>query len=149
MNDPDPNHHDGTQLAPRRPPGRGSRKARAYAAEMARLQALDYTLDAICEALADIGVTVSRSTVHRELARRKAMATSTHAIPACADADTSPRQPASGDGLSRRPAPSPPAASAPPNRTVDQRGKDIAETFMRGHITNPLIRARQRNEEQS
>lgn len=54
------------RLKPRLPPGRTTRKARAYAVEIRRLHELGYTLDAIREALADVGVNVSRSTVWRE-----------------------------------------------------------------------------------
>jgi hypothetical protein len=58
------------QLTPRLPPGRKSRKALAYASEIRRLRAEGYTNEAIREALADAGVKVSRSTVHREASRQ-------------------------------------------------------------------------------
>lgn len=57
------------QLTPRLPPGRKSRKALAFADEIRRLRALGYTNDAIRQALADAGVNVSSSTVHREATR--------------------------------------------------------------------------------
>jgi hypothetical protein len=57
------------QLTPRLPPGRKSRKALAFADEIRRLRALGYTNEAIQQALADAGVKVSRSTVHREATR--------------------------------------------------------------------------------
>jgi hypothetical protein len=60
---------DPLRLTPRQPPGRISRKARAYTAEVVRLHDLGYSLDAIRDALADAGVKVSRSTVQREVAR--------------------------------------------------------------------------------
>lgn len=63
------NGRGGLRLTPRHPPGRSSRKARAYAAEIGRLHALGYTLDAIRTALADVGVIVSLSTVRREAIR--------------------------------------------------------------------------------
>ncbi len=59
-----------TRLTPRQPPGRCNQKARAYAAEIVRLRELGYTFGAIREALADIGVKVSISTVRRETIRR-------------------------------------------------------------------------------
>ena len=128
MSEPDPHRHSDARLVPQRPPGRGSRKARAFSGEMARLHALGYTLEAIREALAAAGVTVSRSTVQREVAR-----TATRAVPG--PAVTQPSVPSAADGA--------------PERADDRRGKDIAETFMRGRITNPLIRARQRTEDPS
>lgn len=54
---------------PRQAPGRITRKARAYASEILRLHEAGYTLDAIREALADVGVKVSTSTVWRETTR--------------------------------------------------------------------------------
>ena len=57
------------RLAPRQPPGRKTRKARAYASEILRLREAGYSFNAIQEALADVGVKVSRSTVFRETMR--------------------------------------------------------------------------------
>ena len=57
------------RLTPRHPPGRTNRKARAYAEEITRLRAAGYGLKEIREALADAGVFVSKSTVHREATR--------------------------------------------------------------------------------
>ena len=57
------------QLTPRQPPGRKSRKVLAYASEIRRLRAEGHTNEAIREALADVGVEVSRSTVQREAKR--------------------------------------------------------------------------------
>lgn len=56
-------------LKPRHGPGRVTRKARAFDAEIARLHSEGYTLNSIREALADAGVIVSTSTVQREVAR--------------------------------------------------------------------------------
>lgn len=57
------------RLTPKQPPGRITRKARAYTSEILRLRDAGYSFDAIREALADVGVKVSRSTVWRETAR--------------------------------------------------------------------------------
>lgn len=65
------------QLTPRLPPGRKSRKALAFADEIRRLRALGYTNEAIRQALADAGVQVSSSTVHREATRRVEAAAAT------------------------------------------------------------------------
>ncbi len=121
MSGPIPNPIDATTLKPRRLPGRSTRKARAFEAEIARLRAEGYTFEAIQEALAAAGVKVSRTTVKREAARHTARAVA--ATP--------------------RPATRPPAARLDmPIRSESRSGKDIAEDFMRNRITNPLLRNR-------
>jgi len=57
------------RLTPKQPPGRIARKTWAYASEILRLHEAGFTCDAIREALADVGVMVSRSTVWRETTR--------------------------------------------------------------------------------
>lgn len=57
------------RLTPRQPPGRTTRRARAYASEILRLREAGYSFDAIRSALADVGLKVSRSTVRRETMR--------------------------------------------------------------------------------
>lgn len=57
------------QLNPKRPPGRADRKALWYASEVRRLRAEGHTLESIRLALLDVGVSVSLSTVRREVAR--------------------------------------------------------------------------------
>ena len=63
------NGSGGQRLIPRQPPGRTNRKARAFSAEIDRLHGLGYSFNAIREALADVGVKVSLSTVQREVMR--------------------------------------------------------------------------------
>jgi hypothetical protein len=116
------------KLAPKHPPGRCTRKARAFESEIRQLRAQGYTLEAIRGALADAGVQVSRSTVQREAAR--------HVRDARAEDDAS-RHPA-------RPAPAP---APTPARAELPSGKDIAEAFVRNHISNPLIRSRSSDED--
>ena len=70
MSEPKLDSNGELKLVPRRPPGRSSRKARAFAGEIRRLRAEGYSFEVIREALADAGVIVSKSTVHREAARR-------------------------------------------------------------------------------
>lgn len=62
----------GVRLLPNQPPGRCTRKALPFADEIRRLHAMGYTLEAIRQALSEVGVSVSRSTVHREANRRAA-----------------------------------------------------------------------------
>ena len=119
------------------PPGRITRKARDFEAEIVQLRAQGYTLVAIRRALAGAGVQVSISTVRREANR--------HAAP-------KPVAAASSNTPGVRP-PSPPKAAATsvaPARLVitaalpEQRsGKEIAEAFVRNQSTNPLIRAKE------
>src|SRR5204862_5088795 len=56
-------------LTPKRPPGRLNRKALAFAAEIQRLHLQGHSCEAIRQALADAGLSVSRSTVTREVAK--------------------------------------------------------------------------------
>jgi hypothetical protein len=119
------------------PPGRITRKARDFEAEIVQLRAQGYTLEAIRRALAGAGVHVSISTVRREANR--------HAAP-------NPVAAASSNTPGVRP-PSPPQASAtsvaPAGLVItaalpEQRsGKEIAEAFVRNQSTNPLIRAKE------
>lgn len=122
------------KLTPLHPPGRANRKARGYTSEIKRLHAKGYSLDAIRVALAQAGLTVSRSTVLRELAKeepphmepdpppqsltRDRLVTATQQPPTAED--RLPAKPLVIDGL--------------------RSGKDIAEAFVRVRINNPLLR---------
>ena len=121
-------------LIPQRPPGRSTRKVSTYSAEIQRLQAEGYTLDAIREALADAGVVVSKSTVHREATRRDpkhpSIPPSLPSLPTAASAGTTAAG-ADGDSEAETLAPALPRA---------QRGRDIAAAFVGGRINNPLLR---------
>lgn len=120
------------KLNPRIPPGRSNRKARACVAEIARLRLVGYGCQAIREALADAGVNVSKSTVQRELARLSQ--------PAPIAAWQMPVLPAHQD-----PELAAPAAPTPTRQSLasePRSGKDIAEAFVKGRITNPLLRNR-------
>ena len=126
------------KLSPQHPPGRSNRKALAFADEIARLVAEGYSGPAIRCALADAGVTVSKSTVQREVTRARARRQPGRRAPDASGTSGGPR--------ARSPAPPSPPVSAspvtvqaePPPRT----GREIAEDFFRGRIDNPLIRAR-------
>jgi hypothetical protein len=105
------------QLTPKRPPGRITRKARAYASDIGQLHTQGYTLEAIREALADAGVRVSKSTVQREVARYLRIG---------------PQVPP--------PAIQPAAPATAPSPITTRRGRDIAQAFVQDRITNPLLR---------
>jgi hypothetical protein len=125
------------KLTPRTAPGRSTRKARAYASEIVRLHAEGHSCEAIRQALHDIGVQVSGSTVQREVARHASRKRSSPA-----------RTPASFPApVARSPphAPSPPPPTQPPARTASpalRHGRDIVEEFFKDRIDNPLIRSK-------
>lgn len=125
------------QLQPKHPPGRKSRKVRAYAAEIHRLQADGYTYDEIREALADVGVVVSRSTVQREGARVLQRMNPTSATVAAAVATPAPATPP----IDREPALPSPRPHADDPRTARQ----VAEDFMKGQVINPLLRTERKS----
>jgi hypothetical protein len=122
------------KLAPKHPPGRQTRKARAFEAEIRQLRAEGYTFESIRAALADAGVQVSRSTVQREAARQ--------ALDAAAGVgDGAARD--SGTATTERP----PVPVLAPAGTESLSGKHIAEAFVRSRITNSLIRNRSTDED--
>jgi hypothetical protein len=126
------------KLVPTQPPGRITRKARDFEADIVQLRAQGYTLDAIRQALAGVGVHVSISTVRREATRHAASAP----IAVAASGDAPGASPASPPAAPTASAPAAGPVSAPAQ--ADPRsGKDIAEAFVRNRITNPLIRSKE------
>jgi hypothetical protein len=115
------------KLAPKDPPGRSTRRARGFAADIGQLRAQGYTLEAIREALAEAGVCVSKSTVQREVARLA----SGHSSGSVAVAPL--------PETNATPAPSP---ATPASATGLPSGKDIAEAFASTWNTNSLFRQR-------
>jgi hypothetical protein len=139
-------------LVPVRPPGPNARKARAFAADIARLRAQGYTFEAIREALAGAGVLVSNSTVQREAAR--AAAERPASTPAKAlDVRPCEMQVPSATGAARQAradvsvaAPAPAAVpQVDPIAAVvrDFDCKQDAEAFFAAHDTNPLSRSKE------
>jgi hypothetical protein len=123
------------KLTPTIPPGRPNRKARAFSAEIARLVMEGYSCKAIHQALTDAGVLVSKSTVQREVAR---LARPTP--PAARQVEARPVVP--------RPPPPVVETNPLPETTRhwpadgEQSSKDFAAEFMKGRVTNPLLRNR-------
>jgi hypothetical protein len=117
------------KLTPRPPPGRTNREARAYSAEIARLYDDGYTCAAVREALIDVGVNVSKSTVQREVARRSKAGPLAGGVAPLAPESRGP----------------PPRSTAPaellPTNTP-RKGKDIAAAFFENRINNLLVRTR-------
>lgn len=129
----------GVKLVPLQPPGRITRKARDFEADIVQLRAQGYTLDAIRQALDAAGVQVSISTIRRESLR------SALAIPA------SPMTNAKGPALMPTVSSQETTSVAVPARLVStaaspdwHNGQDVAEAYMRDRITNPLIRAKEK-----
>lgn len=125
-------------LCPKLPPGRANRRALAFADEICRLRAAGYSFEAIRVALLDAGVNVSRSTVKREAART------------CVDARAAAQRRVAQvpEPVARSEAGSFSRAAAP--FAGDPRsGKQIAEAFVKGRVSNPLIQERSRDESRS
>ncbi len=118
------------RLDPKRPPGRSTRKALAFASEIARLHIDGYSCEAIRQALEEAGLTVSRSTVIREVVR-----VSKDGSPRLEAKHVSP--PATGSPSVRATA----SAALPPSSDW-RSGKEIATAWMKDRITNPLLRSR-------
>jgi hypothetical protein len=120
-------------LNPSLPPGRRDRKALAFSAEIHRLRSAGYSFEAVRLALLDAGVVVSRTTVKREAAKPLALPL---AAPAFALPNAS--HPASATP-SAVPAPMPSAHTKQPIAGHSLRGRDIADEFFKGRISNPLL----------
>jgi len=124
------------KLAPTGPPGRITRKARAFAAEILQLRDQGYTFEAIRAALADAGVHVSSSTVRREAMKTAGRVSAMHVV----------RTAASNPLSSQTPGPQPESAPAPATQAMGarnvakpERGKETAEAFFSRHHSNPLL----------
>lgn len=123
-------------LLPTQAPGRLTRKARHYFPQIVQLRALGYTLEAIQQALAAVGVPVSLSTVRREAMRPLPIAPPGAAPAAFAVAPPTPPPAA---------APSCAAAPAIPGFPDASNGKDVAAAYAHSKSTNALARARERS----
>jgi hypothetical protein len=124
------------KLAPTAPPGRVTRKARAFSAEILQLRDQGYTFEAIRAALADAGVHVSSSTVRREVTKTAGR------VPAVHPARTATSNPHSPQPLGLAAvAASVPATSGDGARDLARpaRGKEAAEAFFSLHHSNPLF----------
>ena len=125
-------------LTPKLPPGRANRKALAFTAAIHRLRAAGYSFEAIRLALLDAGVEVSRSTVKREAARRRAAASN------------APQRLATLPQLLLAASEDGDAVIASASFAGDSRnGKEIAEAFMKGRVSNPLMQERNADESRS
>lgn len=129
----------GVKLVPPGPPGRITRKARDFEGDIVQLRAQGYTLDAIRQALEAAGVQVSVSTVRRESLRGG------RAVPS--PLGTSSRSRVDLPGAVLQDADPVGAPGGVVNDTASPawlKGRDVAEAYMRDHITNPLSRAKEK-----
>src|ERR1700712_5310974 len=124
------------KLEPKIAPGRTNRKARAFALEIARLTRGGYGCEAIREALGEAGVVVSKSTVQREMARTRRESVRTIR-----------ETPAPGAAVPSLASTASQTDASPATATERLSGKDLAEEFVKGRITNPLISRRTRDED--
>ena len=120
------------QLQPRRPPGRIDRKAAAYASEIARLRAEGYTYEAIREALADVGIQLSTTTLRREVRRHRHQGGSASSLVRSAS-----RTPTN---VLRSSPPQPPTRLP---SAANTSGREIAQAFFNTHPSNPLLRTQE------
>ncbi|MEO6277516.1 hypothetical protein [Roseateles sp.] len=117
------------QLQPKRPPGRADRKAAGYALDIVRLRAQGYTFEVIREALFEVGIELSESTLRREVRR--------HRKQIARDAlDGRPRAQAPHDSAQPAPARQGLATGSQSSSTTS---RDIAETFFKANPSNPLF----------
>jgi hypothetical protein len=135
------------KLTPTAPPGRITRKARAFTAEILQLRHQGYTFEAIRAALASAGVHVSHSTVQREVARAAGRPTATTPeATATSRRDTSP-QPSKVASFVHPAAtgasPAVPHDVGAPRLAGGLRGKESAEAFFTSHEINPLFPAKE------
>lgn len=140
------------RLLPNMPPGRCTRKALPFADEIHRLYATGYTLEAIRQALSAAGVTVSRSTVHREVARARKQPSGTPSTSALRRESNLASQTAASAATPKTKerevaaSPGPPPSSGDPGQTIfanGPRGEDVAKAFMSTQITNPFMREKE------
>ena len=127
---------------PMPPPGRLTRKARAYEAQIAQLRSQGYTLNAIRQGLEAVGIKVSVSTIHREVRRADSRSASsslrTAMSPPASPLEAATVPPRIVDGPS-----APVRTSSYPSLASQVSGKDLAEAFAQSRSDNPLVRAKE------
>lgn len=140
------------RLVPDMPPGRCTRKALPFADEIHRLYATGYTLEAIRQALSAAGVTVSRSTVHREVARARRQQSVTPSKDAARRELNLASQTAAVVATPKpkeREAPASPGPPSSPGKPGQSsfadgpRGEDVAKAFMSTQVTNTFMRQKE------
>lgn len=129
----------GVKLVPLAPPGRITRKARDFEADIVQLRAQGYTLDAIRQALNAVGVHVSISTVRREALRSEGAVSTPTAEGGKRRTLTLPEPTHDQAAVAL------PAASASTSVPADWgSGKDVAQAYTSSVITNQFVRAKEK-----
>ena len=137
------------KLAPLQPPGRITRKARDYEADIAALRDQGYTLDAIRQALSAAGIEVSISTVRRESLRSRRAgsemaATRVRGVPSAPSHHAGEAPIAVVPAVLESSGPDPSGLVTSAAAASRGNGRDVAEAYMQGHITNPVYLAKGR-----
>lgn len=138
------------KLTTNEPPGRITRKAREFEADIAQLHAQGYTLAAIARSLAAAGVQVSISTVRREVRRHAGPVLFTSntpqgynpAVAQPAQLATVPAVPTAAPATAAAPA-TPAAVLFIPGQPDPPSAKDLAEAFARSKNVNPFARTKE------
>lgn len=127
-------------LEPNEPIGRPNRKARGHLDDIAKLRRRGYSLEAIRRTLANAGILVSKSTVHREAI--KSLARHTTPVQELQLPNRGSTRPQPCEAPTARPGTSDTEDHQLVQRMFDTHssGKDFAEAFMRNRISNPLLR---------
>ena len=128
-------------------PGRITRKAREFEADIAQLRAQGYTLAAIARSLAAAGVQVSITTVRREVNRRPVPNPSTppgSKSTAVQPRFTVPAVPAAASATAASPTTAA-AALFSPGQPDPPSAKELAEAFARSKNVNPFVRAKEQS----
>lgn len=123
-------------LQPADPPSRTRAKARSATDEIFRLHGVGYSLRQIQQALAAVGLVVSRSTVHRELVRARA---GHHSVAGTRRPVAAVSAPAGQAHAAPPQHATPPAAKSSPPRDQPS-GKELAADFFGRTNTNPLFK---------
>jgi len=109
-------------------PGRSTRKARQYGSDIRRLRSQGCTFEAIRAALAEVGISVSKSTVQREAART-----------GCAVVTAPPESSVAALTGSTSNCPDLVQLSSGPAPTAGASGKEVADAFFERNHFNPLL----------
>lgn len=125
----------GVRLRTHRPPGRCTRKALPFIGEIHRLRGLGYSLESIRQALSVAGVSVSKSTVYREVC--KAPCPQLTALVAGTTTRAQFAEPVKALPPQPTPARSVQTHAAFPHGSS---GEEVARTFMATQVTNPFLR---------
>ena len=132
-------------LQPKRQPGRIDRKAALYAPQILRLRSAGFTYEAIREALADVGVALTESTLRREVRRevqrhvRRGEQLEPRPLPAQSQRSRWASVPTFPEDLTTDPG-SPFESTYRPGAPARSKGHDIAEAFFDANPCNPLFR---------